>query len=76
METKGKISADQVQEAMKLAQSDTGRQLYALLQKTQGQQLQSAMEQASSGNYDAVRKALNSMLSDPQAQELQKKLGK
>lgn len=76
MESKGRISADQVQEAMKLAQSDAGRQLYALLQQTQGQQLQSAMEQASSGNYEAVKKALNSMLSDPQAQELLKRMGK
>lgn len=76
MEARDKISAEQVQQAMKLAQSDAGRQLYALLQQTQGQQLQSAMEQASSGNYDAVRKALNSMLSDPQARELLQKMGK
>ena len=76
MESKGKITAEQLQEAMKLAQSDTGRQLYALLQKTQGQQLQSAMEQASSGNYDAAKKALDSMLSDPQARELLKKMRK
>jgi ubiquinone biosynthesis protein Coq4 len=76
MESKGKITADQVQEAMKLAQSDAGRQLYALLQRTQGQQFQAAMEQASSGNYDAVKKALDSMLSDPQARELLKKMRK
>ena len=76
MESKGKITADQVQEAMKLAQSDAGRQLYTLLQRTQGQQFEAAMEQASSGNYDAVKKALDSMLSDPQARELLKKMRK
>lgn len=76
MEAKGTISGEQIQEAMKLAQSDAGRQLYALLQQTQGQQLQSAMEQASAGNYDAVKKALSTMLSDPQAQKLLKQMGK
>ena len=76
MEAKGKISADQLQHAMKLAQSDAGRQLFELLQQTQGQQLQSAMEQASSGNYDGVKKTLNSMLTDLQARELLKKMGK
>ena len=34
-------------DAMRLAQSDAGQQLFALLQSTNGQQLQAAMAQAS-----------------------------
>ncbi len=62
--------------AKKLAQSDAGKELYQLLQKTQGQQLTSAMEQAAAGNYDQVKKTMASLMADPQARALLEKLGR
>ena len=70
------ISPENMKEAMKLANSDAGRQLYELLKRTQGQQLQSAMDQAASGNYEEVKRTLSSLLADPEARKLLSKIGK
>jgi hypothetical protein len=70
------ISPENMKEAMRLANSDAGRQLYELLKRTQGQQLQSAMDQAASGNYEDVKKTLSSLLADPEARKLLGKMGK
>lgn len=70
------ISPENMKEAMKLANSDAGRQLYELLKRTQGQQLQSAMDQAASGNYEEVKRTLSSLLADPEARKLLNKMGK
>ena len=64
------ISMDQ---AMKFAQSDAGKQLLELLQSTQGDRLQSAMDQAAAGDYAQVKKTMNELLSSQQAQELIKR---
>ena len=76
MQVNGNISNEKIHEAMKLAQSDAGRELYALLQRTQGKQLQSAMDQASAGDYAQVQKTLSSLLSNPEAKKLLEKMGK
>lgn len=70
------ISPENMKDAMKLANSDAGRQLYELLKRTQGQQLQSAMDQAASGNYEEVKRTLSSLLADPEARKLLNKMGK
>ena len=70
------ISPEKMKQAMDFAKSDAGRQLYELLQRTQGQQLQSAMDQAATGNYEEVKRTLASMLADPEAKRLMRKLGK
>ncbi len=69
-------SKQAMETARKLAQSDAGKQLYELLQKTQGQQLSSAMEQAAAGNYEQVKKTMASLMADPQARALMEKLGR
>ena len=63
-----------MQEAMRLAQSDAGKQLLALLQTTQGDQLQTAMDQAKAGDYSNVKKTLQALLADQQAQTLLKQM--
>ena len=63
-----------IQDAMKLAKSDAGKQLFALLQATQGEQLQTAMDQAKAGDYSNVKKTLQALLSDQQAQDLLKQI--
>ncbi len=64
-----------MQEALRLANSDAGQQLLALLKQEHGTQLQRAMDQAGAGEYEQVQKTLGSVLSSPQAQELLRQLG-
>lgn len=70
-------NADQfsMQEAMRLAQSDAGKQLLALLKKENGAALQQAMDQASTGDYEQVKKTMTSLLASPEAQALLRQLG-
>lgn len=65
-----------VQEAMKLAKSDAGRQLMALLQQQNSKQIQDAMAQAGSGNYVQAKATLSSILENPQARALLNQLGR
>ena len=64
-----------MQDAMKLAQSDAGKQLYSLLQQTNAQQLQSAMDQAAAGDYEQVKNTMSAMLSSPEVRALLHKMG-
>lgn len=61
-------------EAMKLAQSDAGKNLLAQLQKAHGSTLQAAMEQAQSGNMEQVKQTLSSLLSSPEGKALMETL--
>ena len=61
-------------DVMRLANSDAGKQLFALLQSTQGTQLRNAMELASAGNLDGVRQSIQSLMASPEAQGLLKKM--
>ncbi len=63
-----------IQQAMKLANSDAGRQLYALLQATQRDALQGAMNQAAAGNMDGAKSMIETLMSDPKARQLMEKL--
>lgn len=63
-----------IQEAIRLANSPAGRQLYALLNQQNKDAVQKAMASAASGDYDAAKQALSAMLSDPKAQQLLKEL--
>lgn len=65
-----------LQEAMRLASSPAGRQLYALLNQQNKDAMQKAMASAASGDYDTAKAMLSSMLSDPKAQQLLKELGR
>ena len=65
---------NQMQQAMKLAQTDAARQLFALLRSADSTQLQKAMEQASAGNMDQARAMLDQLMADPQAQNLLRQL--
>lgn len=63
-----------IQKAMRLASSDTGKQLLSLLQSTQGDALQGAMDQAAAGNYDQLKKTVQELLSNDQARQLVEKM--
>ena len=63
-----------MQQLQKIAQSDSAKQLLALLSSTQGENLRLAMENAGSGNMGQARDILQQMLSSPQAQTLLSRL--
>lgn len=64
-----------IQKAMRLASSDTGQQLLNLLQSTQGDTLQGAMDQAAAGNFDQLKRTVQQLLSNDQARKLVEKMG-
>ena len=63
-----------VEEAMQLAQSDAAQQLIALLQQQNAQALQQAAGLASSGQLAQAGQIMSSLLTDPKAAALMKKL--
>ena len=64
-----------MQEAMRLANSDAGQRLLAILKQSDSEQLQQAMAQASAGNYQSVQQTLSSLLENREVQALLKELG-
>ncbi len=70
-EQNGNFSTEQ---AMRLAGSHAGKQLFAFLQQTQGDKLQYAMDQAAAGDMAQVKKAMQDLMRDQKAQELLKKM--
>ena len=65
-----------VQEAMKLAKTDAGKQLIALLQQQNGKEIQNAMAQANAGDFSQAKQALNAILQNPEARALLQQLGR
>ncbi len=60
-----------MEDAMELARSPAGRQLFGLLQTKNPD----AISEATSGNYEKLQKDLNNLLSDPEIRRLLKQLG-
>lgn len=63
-----------MQEALRLAKSDAGQQLLAMLKAQNSDSLQKATDQAASGDYEAVTRTLSKFLASPEAQALMKQL--
>lgn len=63
-----------MEEARRLAQTEPGQKLIALLQSQDSGQLQAAMSQASSGDYGQLKKTLEAFMGSPEAQALLKQL--
>ena len=61
-------------QAAAMAKSEAGQQLIALLRKENGDQLQTVMQQAKSGNFGQVKEMMEKMMSSEQAQQLLKKM--
>jgi len=64
-----------MQEALRLVESPAGQQLLALLQRSDGTQLQKAADMCAAGNYESARQTLSPLLNSPQVQALLKQLG-
>lgn len=65
-----------MEDAQRLAKSEPGRKLIALLQNQDSRQLQKAMQQASFGDYEQMKKTLSAFMASPEAQSLLKQLEK
>ena len=64
-----------MQEALRLANSDAGQRLLAILKESDSSQLQKAMDQAAAGNYENMQKSLSSLLASQEVRDLLKELG-
>ena len=63
-----------MQQAMRLAQSDTARQLFSLLQAGNNPQLQSAMAKAATGDMTDAKKILAQLMENEQTRPLLQQL--
>lgn len=60
---------------LRLAQSPAGQQLFALLQRQGGNQLQEVIAKASAGDYTQAKQTLSALLDTPEAKKLLKQMG-
>jgi len=65
-----------MQEAMRLAQSEAGQQLFALLREQNGNAIDQAMTMAAAGDYTQVKQTLASLMSSPQVKAMLEQMGR
>ena len=65
-----------LQELFQIINSPAGQQLIAILQKNGGDDLQNAIHKAETGNYSDAKKAISSLLNNPEAKKLLEQLGR
>ena len=65
-----------LQEALRLAKSETGQQLFAALRAQDGAAVDKAMEQAAAGDYSQIKQTLSSLLSSPQIKAMLEQMGR
>lgn len=64
-----------MKDAMKLANSEVGKQLLNQLQKSNPKELEQAMTQAAQGDYSNLSQTLKPLLASEQIQKLLKQMG-
>jgi hypothetical protein len=65
-----------MQEAMRLAQSETGKQLIALLRAQNSNVIDQAMTQVAAGDYGQAKQTLSSLLASPQVKSMLEQMGR
>lgn len=63
-----------MQDAMRLANSDAGQRLLALLKQSDGQQLEKARDSAANGDYSSAAQALSALLEREDVRTLLKQM--
>ena len=63
-----------MQDALRLAKSDAGQRLLAILKQSDGQQLEKARDSATTGDYSGAMQALSSLLEREDVRRLLKQL--
>lgn len=69
-----KLDEFSMQEAMRLAQSDAGKQLIALFQQKNGAAVQDLMQGAANGDMEEAKKSIEAFMQTPQAKALVRQL--
>lgn len=64
-----------MEQAARLASTDAGQQLMGLIRNQQGTNLDSAIAKANAGDYSELQKAVQKLMSTPEAKKLLEKLG-
>lgn len=64
-----------IKDAAAMANTPAGKQLISILQKSNAVDLKQAMADASEGNYEKAKSALEPLLSSPEVQALLRQLG-
>ena len=65
-----------MQQAMLLAGTPAGQQLIALLRQKGGAEFDQALGKAATGDLEAMKKLISTVMSTPEAQALLKQLGR
>lgn len=65
-----------MQDALRLAQSDAGKQLLSQLRQQNGTTIDKAMAQIAAGDAQQAKETLSSLLSSPQIRQLLEQLGR
>lgn len=63
-----------IQEAMRLANTELGQQLIALMQNQHSATFQNVMDSAKTGNLEQAKRSLSAFLADPQTKVLLQQL--
>lgn len=63
-----------MQDALRLANSDAGQRLLAILKQSDGAQLGKAMDSAAAGDYSSAAQALSSLLEREDVRKLLKQM--
>lgn len=71
---KKKSEGFSMEDAYRLAQSDAGKQLIALLQSQNSDTIDKAVAQANAGDTDAAQQTLSQLLRSPQIRTLMEQL--
>ena len=64
-----------MQDALRMANSPTGRQLLELLQRKNSGQIDTAMQHMAAGNYEQAKESMSALLSSPEVKKLLEQLG-
>lgn len=65
-----------LQEALRLAKSDAGQQLFAALRARDSSAMNRAMEQAAAGDYSQIKDTLSTLLSSPEIKAMLEQMGR
>ena len=65
-----------MQDALRLAKSEAGQQLFAALRAQNGAAVDNAMEQAAAGDYSQIKDTLSSLMASPQIKAMLEQMGR
>lgn len=63
-----------IEDAKRLAESEEGKKLYSLLQSQEPNKLRMAMQQATAGDFEQLKKTLGTFMASQEAQSLLKQM--